>query len=343
MNQVENRPVGIGIIGCSNIGGGVVNAFYDGRFRSEDAVLRAVAVKDLSKPRDDVHFPKTTRVTDDAYSLIDDPRIDIVVEVMGGDTDAQDYTFAGLRARKHWVTANKKLLGEYFPNVIDAAKESGVSLSFEASVCGAVPVIRTLIEYLKLQTVMGLRGIVNGTTNHILTRMEGGMSFITALQEAQSLGIAELDPTDDVEGYDARSKLAILASIAARRHVRPASIPCEGITKVTLEDITTARDNDCVIKLLASAQQTDGIWNMRVAPTLVRKDDPLAAVPGKFNSVTIEGDLSGPLTLTGYGASRNPTAGAVIADISHAIEHVRFRIPDSLPTFDRQFLVTGIH
>lgn len=340
MNKVENRPVGVGVIGCSNVGGGVVNVFYEGRFNSENAILRAVAVKNLSKLREDIHFPKTARITDDPYSLIDDPQIDIIVEAMGGDTDAKDYTFAGLHAGKHWVTANKKLLGEYFPDIIDAAKENNVSLSFEASVCGAIPIIRTLTEYLKLQTVTELRGIVNGTTNHILTRMEGGMNFITALQEAQSLGIAEEDPTDDIEGYDARSKIAILASIAVRRHIKPESIPCKGIAKVTLEDIAAARADNYVIKLLASAQQADGIWNVRVAPTLVDQDDLLAKVSGTFNSVTIKSDLSVLLILSGYGASRNPTAGAVIADISHAIEHFRFRIPESLPSLDRQPVTT---
>ncbi len=329
------------MIGCSNVGGGVVNAFFDHRFNPSDVVLRAVAVKDLSKIRDDVHFPKATRLTDNPYSLIDDRKIDIIVEVMGGDTDAYTYTLEGFYAHKHWVTANKKLLGKHFPDIIEAANRNGVSLSFEASVCGAVPVIRTLTEYLKHQTVMGLRGIVNGTTNHILTQMEGGVDFASALKEAQNLGIAESDPTDDIEGFDARSKLAILGSIAAKKHIEPESIPCTGIANITSEEIAAARDNNCAIKLLASAQKIDGTWVVQVAPTLVHRDDPLASVPGKLNSITIDGDLSGPLTLTGYGASRNPTAGAVIADIAHAIEHVRFGIPDSLPNLNNRSLVTA--
>lgn len=341
MSRIAKESVHVGLIGYGNVGGGVVQYFAEDRFESSGVVLKTVAVKDPSKIRD-VPLPASVKLTADAASIIDDPEIGIVVELIGGADLAKDYSFRTLEAGKHLVTANKALLGEYLPDLYDCAREKEVSLNFEASVCGAIPVIQTLRDYLRPQRITRIKGILNGTTNYILTQMEDGLDFNTALKAAQDLGIAESNHVLDTGGFDTQSKLAILASIASGTHIRPNSIPCRGITEVKLEDIAFARDfsRGYAIKLLASAEQHDGTWNVQVNPTLVSKDNPLSAVPGKLNSVTIEGDFSGPLTFTGFGASRKPTAGAVISDILHAAEHIRYGTPDYLPRLKRQPKIT---
>ncbi|MDO8576867.1 MAG: homoserine dehydrogenase [Candidatus Daviesbacteria bacterium] len=341
MKSVKDKPINIGLIGFGNVGTGIVDCFLKGRFKSAGIVLKTVAVKNLSKVRD-VNLPKSAKLTQDANFIIEDPEIDIVVELMGGTDLAKKYCFEALRAKKHLVTANKALLGECLPDLYDIARENKVSLSFEASVCGAIPVIQNLRDYFRLQQVTSIKGILNGTTNYILTKMEDGMDFDPALKEAQSLGIAEADHILDTGGFDTRSKLAILASLASGTHIKPESIPCRGITEVKLEDIAFARKfrKGYAVKLLASAQQYNGTWSIQVNPTLISRDNPLASIRGKLNSVTVEGDLSGPLTFTGFGASRNPTAGAVISDILHAAEHVRFHTPDFLPVLDKHPSIT---
>lgn len=338
----HKKEVTVGIIGHGIVAGGVINCFREGRFAPYGVALKTVAVKDPSKPRN-IKLPDSARQTADAGSILEDPNIDIVVELMGGIKEAREYTYKGLEAGKHWVTANKALLGEDLPELFDLARKKDVSLSFEASVCGAIPVIQNLRDYFRLQKIASIRGVLNGTTNYILTRMEDGMDFKPALEEAQSLGIAETDHILDTGGFDTRSKLAILTSLTSGTHIRPENIPCRGITEVRLEDIAFAREygQGYAVKLLASATQYNGSWSVQVSPALVSRDNPLAAIRGKLNSVTIGGDLSGPLTFTGFGASRNPTAGAVVSDILHAAEHVRFHTPDFLPALKKQASITN--
>lgn len=339
--SLSKELVTVGMIGMGSVGGGVVQSFSEGRFDPYGIILKTVAVKDPSKVRD-IRVPDSIHLTGDASSIINDPEIDIVVEVMGGTDEARDYIFQALRNKKHVVTANKAALGEDLPELFDLAREKEVSLSFEAAVCGAIPVIGNLREYLSLQRVDSITGVLNGTTNYILSRMEDGLDFARALEEAQGLGIAEANHLLDTGGYDTRSKLAILASIASGAHIKPGDIPCRGITEVRLEDIVFAREfgQGYAIKLLASAKQHDGTWDIQVGPALISRDNPLASVRGKLNAVTIESDLSGPLTFTGFGASREPTAGAVNADIWHATEHVRYRTPDYLPHLRRKASIT---
>lgn len=338
----KERGINVGIIGRGVVAGGVIKCFDEGRFAPLGVVLKTVAVRDLSKPRD-IKLPSSARQTGDANSLLEDPDIDIVVELMGGTEEARDYTYRGLEAGKHWVTANKALLGEDLPRLFNLARKKGVSLSFEASVCGAIPVIQNLRDYFRLQRITSITGILNGTTNYILTRMEGGMDFESALNEAQGLGIAEANHILDTGGFDTRSKLAVVASIASGIHIKPENIPCVGITEVRLEDIAFARryGQGYAVKLLASAKQQNGSWSVQVGPALVSQDNPLAGIRGKLNSITIEGDLSGPLTFTGFGASREPTAGAVVADILHAAEHIRFGTADYLPVLKTQAPITA--
>lgn len=338
----HGKKISVGIIGRGVVASGVINCFREGRFAPHGIVLKTVAVKNPSKPRD-IKLPDFARETTDAGSILEDPDIDIVVELMGGTKEARKYTHKGLKAGKHWVTANKALLGEDLPELFDLARKKDVSLSFEASVCGAIPVIQNLRDYFRLQKITSIRGVLNGTTNYILTRMEDGMDFTSALEEAQGLGIAEANHILDTGGFDTRSKLAILVSIASGTHIRPENIPCRGITEVRPEDISFAREygQGHAVKLLASATQYNGSWSVQVSPALVSRDNPLAAIRGKLNSVTIEGDLSGPLTFTGFGASRDPTAGAVVSDILHAAEHMRFGTPDVLPILRRQSSVAN--
>lgn len=337
MSSEHGRIVNVGLIGFGNIGTGVVSCFREGRFEPSGVVLKTVAVRDPSRPRG-VHLPDSVKLTGDAGSIIADPAIDIVVELMGGTYLAREYSFMALEAGKHLVTANKAVLGEDLPQLFDRARENQVSLNFEASVCGAIPVIQNLRDYLRLQRVISIKGILNGTTNYILTKMGDGMDFDAALKEAQDLGIAEANHILDTGGFDTRSKLAILASIASGTHIKPESIPCRGMTEVRLEDIAFAREfgKGYAVKLLASAEQHDGTWSVQVSPALINRDNPLASIRGKLNSVTIEGDLSGPLTFTGFGASREPTASAVISDILHAAGHVRYHTPDFLPSLNKQ-------
>lgn len=228
MNLTE-RPIYAGMIGMGIVGGGVAKSFAEGRFDPEGIILKTVAVRNPFKSRD-VYLPSSAKLTDNAYSIIEDTAIDIVIEAMGGTNEAREYVFQALKAGKHVVTANKALLGEDLPKLFDLAREKGVSLSFEAAVCGAIPVIGNLRDYLRLQRITSIKGILNGTTNYILSRMEDGMDFDAALEEAQGLGIAEANHSLDTGGFDARSKLAILASIASGTHIRPDDIPCRGIT-----------------------------------------------------------------------------------------------------------------
>lgn len=342
MSRVENRSLKVGVIGWGNIAGGVIDSFGKGKFAKAGIELSLVAVRDPSKFRD-IALPDSARQTADANLLIADPNIDIVVELINDTNKAREYIHNGFEAGKHWVTGSKDLLGKDLPDLFDLAREREVSLNFEASVCGAIPIIGLLREYYQIQEITSIRGIMNGTTNYILTRMGEEMDFEPALKQAQGLGIAESNHILDTGGFDTRSKLAIVASMASGMHIKPDSIPCRGITEVTKADIEFARElgvekggKGYAIKLLASAERHDGSWILQVAPTLISKDDPIASVDERLNAVTVESDFSEAITYTGPGASRYPTAGAVNADILHAAQHIRYHIPDFLPELKRE-------
>lgn len=327
------------MLGLGNIGGAVANKFEE-KLRPHRIFLDTVLVRDPSKIRDGVQLPASARLTDDPNDIFLDPRIDIVVELTGAEVEvARNYINTALRAGKHVVTAHKKVLGEYLPDFHDLASTNGLSLSYEASTCGTIPVVQHLSDeyaYYGAQTITSVQGIFNGTTNSMLGDMAAGVEFKLALEKAQGAGVAEPDPTDDIMGYDTRSKLAIFATLASKKHILPASIPCQGITKVTLEEIAAASANDYVIKLLASAwQDKERIWHAQVGPARVSKNNPLASVIETLNSVTITSDLSGAVNFTGRGAGPYPTAGAILADTLHAARHVRYSIPDFLPKLQR--------
>lgn len=344
MNQLENRDVRVGMLGLGNIGGAVANKFEE-KLSPHRIFLDTVFVRDPSKDRPGVQLPASASLTDDPNDIFLNPEIDIVVELTGTKEieEAREYINAAFRTDKHVVTAHKKVLGEYLPDFHDLASTNGLSLSYEASVCGTIPVINRFADYYDIQEILRIDGIINGTTNFILTRMGEGVEFNPALQEAKAKRVAEPDHTDDIEGYDARSKLSILATLASKQHIKPVSISCEGIARLTLENIASAKEKGCVIKLLASARQDEGIWIAQVSPQLVSQDNPLAAVTGTLNSVTIESDLSGSITYTGRGAGPYPTAAAVLADILHAAGHVRYGTPDYLPKLQRAAETASVH
>lgn len=274
--------------------------------------LRRVLVRDPEKPR----VIDRRLLCFDAAAVLDDPEIDLVVEVMGGEHPAHEYIVRALSARKHVVTANKEVMAKHGPEILALAAEKRVEISFEASVGGGIPVIGPFKLDLLANEIHRVRAIINGTTNYILTRMAAeGSSFAEALLEAQRLGYAEPDPRNDVEGIDAAYKLAILGSLAFHLKVRPENVYYEGITGLAPADFRYARQLAYTIKLLAIAQEEAGAVELRVHPALLPETDMLAKVDGVFNAVAVEGDLVGPILFYGRGAGGGPTSSAVVADI----------------------------
>src|SRR4051812_40603822 len=319
--------IGVGILGCGNVGGSLV-ALIDGHHdllsarAGVDLRVRRVAVRNVSKDRP-VSVPEGV-LTADAASVVADPDVDIVVEVIGGIEPARSLILDALARGKPVVTGNKELLANVGDELFAAAEAAQVDLLFEASVAGGIPLIRPLRESLAGERIQRVTGIVNGTTNFILTRMsEDGLSFADALAEAQSLGYAESDPTADVGGFDAAAKAAIIASIAFDAQVVAGDVYREGIAAITAADISAARDLGFVVKLLAVAEEIDGAIAVRVHPAMIPAQHPLASVRGSFNAVFIEGAAVGELMLYGRGAGGDPTAVAVLGDLIDAAKNLR--------------------
>jgi homoserine dehydrogenase len=273
-----------------------------------------VAVRSLSKPRPVGFSPGV--LTTDPWDVVVDPSISIVVESIGGIEPARSLILGAIKSGKHVVTANKELLSTMGEEVMEAAERSGVDLLFEASVAGGIPVVRLLKESLAGERVTRVMGIVNGTTNFILTRMsETGESFDAALSAAEERGYTELDPSSDVEGFDAAAKLAILASIAFNARVVAGDVHCEGISKVTAEDVAAAHELGYEVKLLAVAEKDGDRISARVQPSMVPRTHPLASVRDVLNAVFVEGPEVGELMFLGRGAGGGPTATSVVGDI----------------------------
>jgi homoserine dehydrogenase len=275
-------------------------------------VVRAL-VRDPSKERPEP--PADGVLTTDFASIRDDPSIALVAEVMGGIEPTGGYVLELLRAGKPVVSANKQLIARQGAELFHAASEAGVQLRFEASVCAAIPVIKILREALVATTVHRVLGIVNGTTNYILTKMEEGAEYADALADAQRLGYAEADPTEDVNGADAAAKMAILATIAFGSRTTLGDVAFEGIEQVTSEHVRAAREMEMVVRLIGAATLTDGRIDVRVGPALVDRHHPLAAVEGAMNAVMLQGDAIREITLEGPGAGGMETASAVVADM----------------------------
>ena len=317
------EPVGVAILGHGTVGSEVLRLMGE----YSDALahriggpleIKGVAVSDLSKPREGV---ARELLTDDALSLINREDVDIVVEVIGGIDYPRELVLAALRAGKSVVTANKALIAAHADELADAADAANVDLYFEAAVAAAIPVVGMLRRSLAGDNILRISGIVNGTTNFILDAMEStGATYDDALAEATRLGYAEADPTADVEGHDAASKAAILASLGFHTRVKFDDVSCEGISQVAAEDIEAARDAGYVIKLLAICERiTDHDGNeavaSRVHPTLVPVDHPLASVNESYNAIFVEAEAAGRLMFYGNGAGGAPTASAVLGDL----------------------------
>ena len=308
----------MGLLGCGIVGSGVVRLL---REHAEQIAARVgasvelgpVAVRNLSRDRE----VEVEGITSDPRAVIDDASVDIVVEVMGGIEPARSLIAAALEQGKAVVTANKELVATLGAELFELAEGKGLRLEYEAAVAGGIPIIRPLRESLAGDRVRRVLGIVNGTTNYILTQMtEAGVGFAEALGEAQRLGYAERDPAADIEGYDAASKAAILASIAFDARVVAGDVYREGITSITATDIANAARMGYVIKLLAIAERVDGEGiGVRVHPSLVPLDHPLASVRDSFNAVFVQADAVGDLMFYGRGAGSLPTASAVVGDI----------------------------
>jgi homoserine dehydrogenase len=325
---VEGSTVRVGLLGCGHVGGALVELLVKdpGAIEARTGVrleLAAVAVRSTTRERT-VSLPDGV-LTNDAQAVVADPSIDVVVEVIGGIEPARGLILEALKAGKPVVTANKELLANVGSELFEAAALAGVDLLFEASVAGGIPLIRPLRESLAGERIRRVIGIVNGTTNYILTRMtEAGASYHDALSEAQSLGYAERDPTADVEGFDAAAKAAILASVAFGVRVVAGDVYREGISAVTPADIAFARRLGYVVKLLAMVEQgDDDAVAVRVHPAMVPVTHPLASVRDSFNAVFVEGDAVGQLMFFGRGAGGMPTASAVLGDLIDAAHNLR--------------------
>ena len=315
----------VGLLGCGNVGAAVIRLLHE---HAEDIAMRAgcrlevtrVAVRDVDRERD-VPVPATAFTTD-AGSIVDDPAIDIVCELLGGTEPARSLLLGAFAHGKSVVTANKELLANDGQALFEAADAAERDLYFEAAVAGGIPLIRPLKESLAGERVGRILGIVNGTTNFILTQMsERGSSFADALAEAQRLGYAEADPTADVEGFDAAAKCAILASIAFNTRVVADDVYREGITRVTPLDIADATRMGYVVKLLAIAELEDDEVSARVHPAMIPAAHPLASVRDAFNAVFLEGPKVGQLMFYGRGAGGDPTATAVVGDLVTVARH----------------------
>ena len=316
---MNDRTLRVGLLGCGTVGTAVARLLHEHR---EDIARRAgcrlevskVAVRDPSKRRD---VPvDASAFTADPMDVIDDPDVDIVCELMGGSEPAGSLILAAFDRDKPVVTANKELLSTRGRELFDASEAKGLDLYFEAAVGGGIPLVRPLKESLTGERLTRIIGIVNGTTNFVLTRMsKNGMSFTEALEEAQRLGYAEADPSADVDGHDAAAKCAILASIAFNARVVAADVYREGIAGVSTEDIEFARRLGYVVKLLAIAELHEERIAARVHPAMIPSNHPLAAVRDAFNGVFVEGPNVGELMFYGRGAGGEPTATAVIGDL----------------------------
>jgi len=316
---VSDRTLRVGLLGCGTVGTAVTRLLHDHR---EDIARRAgcrlevskIAVRDPSKRREVPVHPSA--FTADPMEVVDDPDIDIVCELLGGSEPAGSLILAAFDRDKPVVTANKELLSTRGRELFDASDAKGLDLYFEAAVGGGIPLVRPLKESLTAERLTSIIGIVNGTTNYVLTRMsEDGMSFAEALGEAQRLGYAEADPTADVDGHDAAAKCAILASIAFNARVVAGDVYREGIGRVTTEDIEFARRLGYVVKLLAIAELHEERVAARVHPAMIPSEHPLAAVRDAFNGVFVEGPNVGELMFYGRGAGGEPTATAVVGDL----------------------------
>ncbi|HBX43094.1 MAG TPA: homoserine dehydrogenase [Deltaproteobacteria bacterium] len=329
------REIGVGIIGFGTVGSGTAKLLLENAEllrRRVGAPIRLVQVADLDIERDrGVPLPDGL-LTTDGFQVIRDPAVHIVVELVGGKTDARDFLFEAIRQGKSVVTANKALLAEHGEEISKAVTAAGVDIGFEASVGGGIPIIRAMREGLAANRINEVYGIINGTCNYILSRMTNeGKEFADVLAEAQSIGLAEADPSFDVDGIDSAHKLSILVWLATGGTVPLEKIYVEGIRDISAQDIGFAREFGYTIKLLAIAKQTGNGIEVHVHPTMIPSDHLLATVGGSFNAIYVKGDFVGSSLYYGQGAGKLPTASAVVSDVIEIARNIRKGVSGRIP------------
>ena len=342
----QPRTVSVALLGCGTVGAGVLEVLERNRADIERKAGRGIAVRRVLVR--DVHKPRPPAVPVHLLSaspddVVGDPAVDVVIEVMGGTGRARDLVLQALRSGRTVVTANKDLMAEYGREVWAAAEEGGADVYFEAAVGGGIPIVRALKESLAGNGVRRVAGILNGTTNYILTRMtRDGSTLEEALAEAQAAGYAEADPGADLDGIDAARKLCILSSIAYRSRCRPADVHVEGIRGIAPADVAHAARMGWTIKLLAMSELRDGRVGMRVHPTLVPRSHPLAAVQDAFNAVYVQADAVGEAMFYGRGAGALPTASSILGDLIEAVRLHGTGVRDTFCTCFHQRPFEGI-
>lgn len=324
------KPVKVGLLGLGTVGTGVVRILEG---HQEDLasqvgspiLVEKIAVRNVEKSRS--IYVDSSKLTEDPWEVIRHPDIDVIVEVMGGVEQTKAYILEALERGKHIVTANKDLMALYGSEILAKALEHQCDVFYEASVAGGIPIIRTLIEGFSSDRIVRIMGIVNGTTNYILSKMsQEGASYEDVLKEAQQLGYAESDPTSDVEGLDAARKMAILGTLGFRTNVELSDVQVRGISSVSKEDILYAKKLGYEMKLLGIAEQQDDEFSITVQPTMVKKSHPIAAVHGVFNAVYVYGEAVGETMFYGAGAGEMPTATSVVADLVAVVKNLKLGV-----------------
>ena len=317
----------VAILGYGTVGSGVVEVLTTNAGIIAKRAGQEVGVKYVLDLRDFPGDPIQSKVVHDFQIILDDPEVDIVVETMGGTKPAYEFVKKALLAGKSVCTSNKELVAAYGAELVHLAKSKSVNFLFEASVGGGIPVIRPLNQSLTADKILKINGILNGTTNYILTKMaKEGSDFDVVLKEAQELGYAEKDPTADVEGYDACRKIAILTSLAYGKQVNYEEVYTEGITKITAEDFKYAEKLEAAIKIFGSSRKEGGKLYAMVAPQMIRRDNPLFAVEGVFNAICVTGNMLGDVMFYGKGAGKEATASAVVSDVVDAVKHMNINV-----------------
>lgn len=324
------KPVKVGLLGLGTVGTGVVRIVEGNQEDLSSQVgspilIERIAVKNIAKARD-INVD-ASKITSDPWEVIRDPEIDVIVEVMGGIAGTKEYILEALERGKHIVTANKDLMALHGSEILAKAQEKQCDVFYEASVAGGIPIIRTLIEGFSSDKIMRIMGIVNGTTNYILSKMsQEGASYADVLKEAQELGYAESDPTSDVEGLDAARKMAILGTLGFRTNVELGDVSVKGISKVSKEDIAFAKRLGYEMKLIGIAECADDEFHISVQPTMIRAGHPIASVNGVFNAVYVFGQAVGETMFYGAGAGAMPTATSIVADLVAVIKNLKLGV-----------------
>lgn len=324
------KPIKVGLLGLGTVGTGVVRIVegHQEDLQSQvgsPIIIEKILVQNKEKSRS-VSIDKD-KLTEDPWDIIRHPDIDVVVEVMGGITHTKEYILEALSLGKHVVTANKDLMALHGPEILAKAQEHQCDVLYEASVAGGIPILRTLVEGFSSDRITKIMGIVNGTTNYILTKMsQEGASYGDVLKEAQELGYAEADPTSDVEGLDAARKMTILATLGFRSNVALETVSTKGISQVSKDDIQYAKRLGYELKLLGIAERQDDLVSISVQPTMVKQSHPIASVNGVFNAVYVYGEAVGETMFYGAGAGELPTATSIVADLVAVVKNLKLGV-----------------